>query len=111
MQTQRSPAIAVSGQGETVRGKEEAVTLPEFEEGYETDFEFPLWVLIKERAEQKDICYYAAAREVVPEYMKTIRYDDEEFENAVMDKAIEEVEEEMKVFKALMAPPEKGESR
>ena len=78
--------------------------------GYETEFEFPLWVLIKERAEQKDICYYAAAREVVPEYMKGIRYDDEEFENFVMDKAMEEADEEMKAFKTLMAPPEKGGS-
>jgi len=76
------------------------------EEGYETEFEFPLWALIRERAEQKDISYYAAAREVTPEYMKTIRYDDEEFENAVQDKAIAEGEEEMKSFKTLMAQSE-----
>jgi hypothetical protein len=82
----------------------------ESDAGYEREFEFPLWTLIKERADQKDISYYAAAREVVPEYMKGIRYDDEEFEDAVMDKAMQEAEEEMKIFKALMAPPGKGGS-
>jgi hypothetical protein len=89
------------------RGKEEPVPDPVAEEGYETEFEFPLWSLIKERADQKDISYYAAAREVVPEYMKSIRYDDEEFEDLVIEKAMKEAEEEMASFKSLMAQPEK----
>jgi uncharacterized protein (DUF302 family) len=81
---------------------------PVSDEGYEVDFEFPLWVLIKERADQKDISYYAAAREVVPEYKKRIRYDDEEFEDSVIEKAMKEMEAEMEAFKALMGPPPKG---
>ena len=48
---------------------------------YEEKFEFPLWKLIKQRAEEKDISYLAALNEVLPEYVKTIRYRDEEFEN------------------------------
>ncbi len=89
------------------RGKEGAVPDPVAEEGYETRFEFPLWLLVKERADQKDISYYSAAREVVPEYMKRIRYDDEGFEDLVIEKAMKEAEEEMKAFKSLMAQPEK----
>ena len=53
---------------------------------YEEKFEFPLWKLIKQRAEEKDISYAAASREVVPEYVKTIRYRDEEFEEAEVQK-------------------------
>ena len=41
---------------------------------YEEKFEFPLWKLIKQRAEEKDISYSAASMEVMPEYMKTIRF-------------------------------------
>jgi hypothetical protein len=81
---------------------------PVSEKGYETQFEFPLWTLIKERAEQKDISYYAAAREVVPEYKKGIRYDDEEFEDEVTEKAMKEMAVEMEAFKALMGPPPEG---
>ena len=80
---------------------------PVAEKGYETEFEFPLWLLIKERADQKDTSYYAAAREVVPEYMKRIRYDDAEFEDSVIEKAMKEAEQEMAAFKSLMAQPEK----
>jgi len=74
---------------------------------WESDFQFPLWVLIAERADQKDISYYAAARECIPEYMKTIRYDDEEFENLVIEKAIKEMDEEMVAWNSLMGQPEK----
>ena len=81
---------------------------PVSEKGYETKFEFPLWLLIKERADQKDISYYAAAREVVPEYKKGIRYDDEEFEDEVIEKAMKEMAVEMEAFKALMGPPPEG---
>jgi hypothetical protein len=81
---------------------------PVAEEGYETQFEFPLWSLIKERADQKNISYYTAAREVVPEYMKTIRYDDEPFEDSVIEKAMKESDEEMAAFKRLMGRPGEG---
>jgi hypothetical protein len=43
---------------------------------YEENYKSPLWTMIKQRAEQKDISYYAAYREVLPEYQKTIRYKD-----------------------------------
>jgi hypothetical protein len=81
---------------------------PLSEHGYERKFEFPLWVLIKERADHKNISYYAAAREVVPEYKKGIRYDDEEFEDSVIEKAMKDMEAEMEAFKALMGPPPEG---
>ena len=58
---------------------------------YEEKFEFPLWKLIKQRAEEKDISYVAAAGEVVPEYVKTIRYRDKEFEEAAIQKRAKEM--------------------
>ena len=60
---------------------------------YEEKFEFPLWKLIKQRAEEKDISYVAASEEVVPEYVKTIRYRDTEFEDAVIQKRAREMAE------------------
>jgi hypothetical protein len=74
---------------------------------WESDFEFPLWLMIKERAEQKDISYYAAARECIPEYMKTIRYDDEEFEDIAIEKAMKEMGEELGPWQSLVAQSEK----
>lgn len=47
---------------------------------YEDEFQFPLWEQIKKRAEEKDISYYKALKEVVPEYGRTIRYRDEKYE-------------------------------
>jgi len=58
---------------------------------YEEKFEFPLWKLIKQRAEEKDISYIAASEEVVPEYVKTIRYRDAEFEDAAILKRATEM--------------------
>lgn len=60
---------------------------------YEEKFEFPLWKLIKKRAEEKDISYVEASEEVVPEYVKTIRYRDTEFENAAIQKRAREMAE------------------
>jgi len=60
---------------------------------YEEKFEFPLWKLIKQRAEEKDISYVAASEEVVPEYVKTIRYRDTEFEDAAIQKRAKEMAE------------------
>jgi hypothetical protein len=62
----------------------------EYDKHYEENFEFPLWNLIKQRAEQKDISYAAAIDEVVPEYIKTIRYRDETYENECINKRREE---------------------
>ena len=72
---------------------------------YESEFELPLWKLIKERADEEDISYYAAAAEVVPEYMKGIRYDDIAFEDSVMDKAEAEGKEEIALWNELMKQP------
>ncbi len=58
---------------------------------YEEKFEFPLWKLIKQRAEEKDISYAEASKEVFPEYARTIRYRDTEFEDAVVKKRQEEI--------------------
>lgn len=52
---------------------------PTSDKYYEEKFEFPLWKLIKQRAQEKDISYSAAYREVLPEYEKTIRYKDMEW--------------------------------
>ena len=47
---------------------------------YEEKFEFPLWKLIKERAEEKDISYLKAIEEVAPEFAKDVRIRDKAFE-------------------------------
>ena len=60
---------------------------------YETEFEIRLWTLIKQRAKKKDISYLAAAEEVVPEFAKTIRYRDEEYENSEVEKRAKEMAE------------------
>ena len=61
------------------------------DEHYEEKVEFPLWELIKQRAEEKDISYVAACEEVVPEYVKTIRYRDEKFTKAAIKKRAKEM--------------------
>jgi hypothetical protein len=48
---------------------------------YESEFEFPLWTLIKAYAEEHDVSYIEACSIVTPEYEKGIRYRDIEFEN------------------------------
>jgi hypothetical protein len=70
--------------------------MSDFNEHYEEDFKFPLWELIKKRAEKKDISYAAAIEEVVPEYIKTIRYRDEAFENEVIQQRQNELAEIIK---------------
>lgn len=69
------------------------------EKHYEEKFEFPLWKLIRERAEEKDISYIAACQEVVPEYEKTIRFRDEEFEKEIVQKRAKEM---MQLMQAMM---------
>jgi len=64
---------------------------PTSDKHYEERFEFPLWKLIKQRAEEKDICYSDAVPEVVSEYTKTIRYRDTEFEDTEIVKRAKEM--------------------
>lgn len=53
---------------------------------YEEKFEFELWKLIKQYAEEHDVSYHAASQKVLPEFVKTIRYRDREFEEAAIAK-------------------------
>ena len=64
---------------------------PTSDKHYEEKFEFSLWKLIKQRAEEKDISYHDAAIEVLPEFEKTIRYRDKEFEAAAIQKRRKEM--------------------
>ena len=59
------------------------------DEYYEENFEFPLWKLIQQYADEKDISYVAACEVVMPEYVKTIRYGDTEFEESEIAKRAE----------------------
>jgi len=64
---------------------------PTSDEHYEETFTFELWHLIKKRAEEKDISYHDAMLEVVPEFEKTIRYRDKEYEEAEIQKRRKEM--------------------
>ena len=67
---------------------------PTSDKHYEDEsFHYPLWTLIKKRAEEKDISYYKALAEVLPEYQKSIRYRDEKYENMITEKRLEEMRE------------------
>ena len=71
------------------------------DEHYEKKFEFALWKLIKERAEEKDVSYVQAAAEVLPEWDKDIRYRDAEFVDAAVKKRHAEIAEVRKYMKKL----------
>ena len=47
---------------------------PTSDKHYESHFESSLLKLIRQRAEEKDISYGAAANEVLPEYDKTLSF-------------------------------------
>lgn len=51
---------------------------------YEDKFEFRLWQMIREHADQRDISYSKAAAEIVHEYSKTTRCRDVEWADAVI---------------------------
>ncbi len=53
---------------------------------YEEKFEFPLLKLVREKAEELDISYHDALVLVKPDYVRTCRYGDEEFEQGEIDK-------------------------
>jgi hypothetical protein len=78
---------------------------------YEEQFVFPLWRLIEQRAEEKDISYRAAAREVIPEYTKTIRYGDREFEEGVIWKYEEDTRDVESRWNKLIQGKGKGEAK
>ena len=59
----------------------------------EETFEFPLWKLIKQKAEEEDISYLKAAGLVLPDYVKTIRYRDEEWEDNLIAGRKKELDE------------------
>ena len=63
-----------------------------YDENYEDNFESALWKMIKDRAKEKDISYMEASEEVLPEYQRTIRYRDNEFEDAALKKRAEDRE-------------------
>ena len=65
---------------------------------YEEKFEFPLWKLIKQRAEEKDISYLKAAEEVAPEFAKGVRIRDEDFEDKLVEERRKHLEELEKKF-------------
>lgn len=60
---------------------------------YEEEFEFPLFKLVREKAEELDISYHDALVLVKPDYVRTCRYGDEEYENAEIE-AFEKVTEQ-----------------
>ena len=66
---------------------------PTSDKHYEEKFEFPLLKLIRQRAEEKDISYSEAYKEVQSEYGKTIRYRDTEFEDTEIKKRRKELNE------------------
>jgi len=66
---------------------------PVSDKHYEEKFEFPLLKLIRQRAEEKDISYSEAYKEVQPEYEKTIRYRDTEYENQEIEKRRKDIAE------------------
>ena len=68
---------------------------PTSDKHYEEEFEFPLWKLIKQRAEEKDTSYLKALNELLGEYVKKekLRYRDYEWENALVEKRWKELED------------------
>jgi hypothetical protein len=56
-------------------------------------FHYPLWIMIKQHAEKRDISYSKALIEVLPEYQKSIRYRDEAYENSIAQLRLREMKE------------------
>lgn len=53
---------------------------------YEEKFEFPLLKLVRAKAEELDISYHDALVLVKPDYVRTCRYGDVEFEEGEISK-------------------------
>lgn len=69
---------------------------------YESKFEFPLLKLVREKAQELDISYHDALVLVKPEYVKTIRYGDIEFEEEQIAKYNAMTEETQKNWDKFM---------
>jgi hypothetical protein len=66
---------------------------PTSEKHYEEKFESQLWKMIKQRADNKDISYSGAYKEISPEWTKMIKYRDTEYEDAEIRKRNKELAE------------------
>jgi len=66
---------------------------PTQDKHHDEKFEFPLWKLIKQYAEEMDISYGEAADIKQLEYANTLRYRDLEFEQAEIDKRRKELDD------------------
>ena len=66
---------------------------PTSDKHYEEKFEFPVMKLIRQRAEEKDISYSAAADEVILEYGKNLSFQNTEWEDATIQKRLKEIAE------------------
>jgi hypothetical protein len=82
---------------------------PMSDKHFENKFEFPLWILIKQYAEEKDVSYREAALAVTPKYVKTIRYGDIDFENGVISKFEEEEKAANERWEKLIQSDRRGE--
>ena len=71
---------------------------------YEEKFEFPLWKIIQEYAKKHDCSYVDASEAVLSDYVKTIKYDDEEFENKCVEIRHKELEAVSKEDEAKFGP-------
>lgn len=78
------------------KGRIAVPVVPVKYQNYEEKFEFPLYKLIKEKAEEKDISLVKAAEIVLPEYCKTIRYGDTEYEETTRQKQWDALDELVK---------------
>ena len=66
---------------------------PTSDKHYEEKFESQLWKMIKQRADEKDISYNEAYKEIQPEWFKMVRYRDLEFEDGEIEKRNKELAE------------------
>ena len=64
---------------------------PTQDKHHDEKFEFPLWKLIQQYGEEKDISYGQAADVMQLEYANKLRYRDLEFEEAEINKRRQEL--------------------
>ena len=67
--------------------------MAEQDKHHDEKFEFPLWKLIKQYAEEKDISYGEAADVMQLEYAKNLRYRVKEFNEAEINKRRKELDD------------------
>jgi hypothetical protein len=64
---------------------------PTSDKHYESKWESPLWKMIKEYADKKDISYNQAWKAVSKEHFKQVRYRDTAFEDAEIRKRHQQI--------------------